>query len=292
MKFSFYRFFARCLDWGLLYIFVVFISLILLSELSDDFYLYLACAIPFMWIPLEALFITYFSTTPGQHLFGIVHKEASGEKLSFSRVFKRTIFWRTQNGQVEFRAIHPVRLAAALLITLICGSALFLGRQMTDIAIHYEKQAVGNWVHYASEDGRFTVNFPKPPKLESHTFPVPHSSTPLELSEYKTKGDSVFSVSYVELPKKWRLFGAGTLLKAAMEVVRSQMPNATLVEKHRVTHKNYPALDFHMKEGKHEVEGRLILVGSTLYKLTVTYLSSQSSQMQHEAFLGSFESKE
>jgi hypothetical protein len=148
---------------------------------------------------------------------------------------------------------------------------------------------VGKWIQYASDEGRFTVKFPKEPQEETHSFPVPHSEEALELSEYKAKGDVVFSVSYVELPTKWRIFGAGTLLKAAMQVVHSHMPGAKLIEKHRVKHKSYPALDFHMKEGDKEIEGRLILVGSTLYKLTITSPSEELSKAQNEAFLNSFE---
>jgi hypothetical protein len=56
-------------------------------------------------------------------------------------------------------------------------------------------------------------------------------------------------------------------------------------------HRTFRALDFHLTQGEEEVQGRLILVGATLYRLTVVYPPSLAHQLQKTEFLDSFEVK-
>lgn len=291
MNFSWNRWLARLMDYGVFYLIGLLLSLMLPFDFSDKFYFTFALQVPIVWSPIEALLITLLGTTPGKALFGVLVRDVSGNKLSFPLSLKRACFFGSRPGVIQYKKIRKWRYFIALIVAISCTSSLFLGKDLSDVAIQFEKQMVGEWIQYASDDGRFTVNFPKEPKQESHSFEIPNSKQPLELSEFKVKTDAVFSVSYVELPKKWRIFSAGTLLKAAMEQIYGHSPQAKLIDSKRVKHKNYPALDFRMKNGEDEIDGRLILVGSTLYKLTVTYPPKASRETQHEIFLNSFELK-
>jgi hypothetical protein len=279
------------MDYGLFYILGVLLSLMLPFDFTDKFYFTFALEVPFLWIPVEALLLSTWGTTTGQAVFGVVVRDENENKLSFLQALKRAAFFGKRPGHIECKPITRWRYIVAIVVALTCGSSLFLGKDLSDAAVHFEKQMVGEWIQYASDEGNFTVQFPKKPKEETHSFEIPNSTQSLELSEVKAKSDAVFSVSYVELPKKWRIFSAGTLLKAAMEVVHGHMPGTDLVDTKRIKHKNYPALDFQMKEGESFIEGRLILVGSTLYKLTVTY-PPEALHEQHEAFLNSFDLKQ
>jgi len=280
------------MDYGLFYFVGVVLSLMLPFDFQDKFYFTFALQVPLLWAFIEAFLLSSWGTTPGKSLFGVVVRDENGNKLSFFQSLKRAFFFGKRPGVVQYtKKIHGWRYLVALVIAVSCASSLFLGKDLSDVAVQFEKRMVGDWIQYASDDGRFTVNFPKQPKVESHSFEVPDSEHSLEMSELKAKSDAIFSVSYVELPKKWRIFSAGTLLKAAMEVVRAHTPEAELLDTKRIKHKNYPAMDFQMKEGENEIEGRLILVGSTLYKLTVTYPPKAPREMQHETFLNSFELK-
>lgn len=280
------------MDYGLFYFVGVILSLMLPFDFQDKFYFTFALQVPVLWAFVEAILLSSWGTTPGKLLFGVVVRDESGNKLSFLQSLQRAFFFGKRPGSIQYKKkIHGWRYLIALVVTISCASSLFLGKGLTDVAVQFEKRMVGEWIQYASDDGRFTVNFPKQPKVEAHSYEVPDSQQSLEMSELKAKSDAVFSVSYVELPKKWRIFSAGTLLKAAMEVVRAHTPDAELLDTNRIKHKDYPAMDFRMKEGENEIEGRLILVGSTLYKLTVTYPPKASHEMQHETFLNSFELK-
>jgi hypothetical protein len=287
MFLSLRRFLARLLDYGLFYFFEVLLSLMLPFEFEEKFYLTLALAVPLFWAPLEALLIRKYGTTVGKKIFGI---KVPG--LSWAQSFKRAFFIGKRPGVVSSRNITFWRYLLALMIACSAGSVLFLGQDISDAAIHYEEQVVGtNWIQYVSDDGKFTVHFPKKPEVASKTYEIPNGE-PLNLSEYKAEKEAAFSVSYLDLPKKWSIFSSATLLKGAMKVVHDHMPGAQLLEKKSVKHKNYPAMDFRMKEGDNEIEGRLILVGSTIYKLMVVYYPDTPRDQQHEMFVNSFDLKE
>ena len=280
------RILARFLDYGLFYVCSTFLSLMLPFAFEEKLYLYFALAVPFCWAPLEILFLKKFGTTFGKKIFGISlpalsWKESIQWALGFSRLPK----------VIEI-PIPLGRYLIALAITCAAGAALFRGQDLLQVAVRYEEQVTGsNWVQYISDDGRFTVQFPKKPEVAAQTFDLPAGGE-LSLNECKVEKEATFSVSYLDLPKKWRLFSAPTLLKGAMNVVMEHTPGAQLIEKKLVKHKNYPAMNFRLKEGENEIEGRLILVGNTLYHLMVVYYPATPREQQHEMFVSSFELKE
>ncbi len=278
------RFLARLFDYGLFYFITVFISLILPMEIESQFFLLWALVVPFFWAPFEAIFLYALQTTPGKKIFGL-----SLPLLSWSESFKRAFFFK-RTKDLKVKSIGIKRYLLALMLASSAGSALFLGEDISNAAVHYEQTITGTgWVQYISDNGKFQVQFPKKPvEQEPKQFEVPNGA-PLEMSEFKAHKEAEFSVSYLDLPKKWKLFSSNTLLKGAMKVVHEHMPEAEIVDKKIVKHKNYPAMDFKMKEGDKEIEGRLILVGNTLYKLWVVYTPETPRELQHEIFLNSFE---
>lgn len=177
------------------------------------------------------------------------------------------------------------------MVACSAGSGLFYGKNISEAAVHYEQQVAGSgWVEYLSENGKFSVHFPKKPEIVEKQVEVPNGD-PINLSEFKAVKDAAFSVSYLDLPKKWRLFSSNTLLKGAMNVVHEHMQGTELTDKKIVKHKSYPAMDFKMKDGENHIEGRLILVGNTLYRLMVVYYPDTPRDLQHEIFVNSFDLK-
>jgi hypothetical protein len=98
-----------------------------------------------------------------------------------------------------------------------------------------------------------------------------------------------YSISYLELPRKWKIAGASRLLQGALDLIIEHIPGAKLLYKNMTKHKSFKALDFHFSQGEEDVQGRLILVGMTLYRLTVVYPPSLAHQLQKTEFLDSFE---
>lgn len=280
------RLFARITDYGIFYLIGVLLSVVLPFEFDESFYFLYALATPLLWVPIESLFIAKKGTTPGKRLFRI-----SIPGLSFQESLHRACFFPKRPGILNTESIGRWRYIVALAVALACGSSLFIGKNLSDVAVRYEEGVMSaGWIEYASDDGKFTVQFPKKPEVATQTVPVPNSDQTLNLNEVKAKqSDQTFSVSYIELPKRWRIFSPSTLLKGAMKVVLNHMPGVELLSKKTVKHKNYPAVEFSMKEGEKLIEGRLILVGSRVYKVVVVYSPGHTPDEQHQAFLNSFD---
>jgi hypothetical protein len=277
------RFLARLFDYGLFYSVTVFISLVLPIDIDSQLLTLWAMMVPFVWAPIEMALLKRFGTTAGKKLFGL-----SFPPLSWAESFRRVFLFKKPR-DLEVRPIGLIRYVIALMLTCFAAGTLFLGDDISEVAVRYEGQVTAKgWVQYISDDGKFQVQFPKKPKEASQVFEVPDGD-PINLSEFKVHKEAEFSVSYLDLPKKWKLFSANTLLKGAMGVIVEHVPGSTLIDKTLVKHKSYPAMDFRMKEGENIIEGRLILVGNTLYKLWVVYFPDTPKEAQHETFVSSFE---
>ena len=286
MFLSLRRSLARLLDYGLFYFCSVFATLMTPVEVNDNFYFYFALAVPFFWAPLEALFISRYGTTPGKKLFGILIPN-----LTWKESLKRAFFLGKRPGTRHLPKNHLLALSHCAHDRLFCRKRSFLWKRHLRSRVHYEEQVAGSgWVEYFSENGKFSVHFPEKPEVIQKKVEVPNGD-PIQLSEFKAVKDAAFSVSYLDLPKKWKLFSSNTLLKGAMNVVHEHMPGTELIDKKIVKHKNYPAMDFKMKDGENHIEGRLILVGNTLYRLMVVYFPDTPRDQQHETFVSSFDLK-
>lgn len=84
------RFLARLLDYSLFYCLLIlpfFFASLIENDLIHLGAIYL---IPLLWIPLEALFISYLGTTPGKFLFGIYIKNSDNQRIPFLKSLKRS----------------------------------------------------------------------------------------------------------------------------------------------------------------------------------------------------------
>lgn len=292
MNYFLSRLCARVFDYSIFYLVGVFLSLALPTEFSENFYYVYALATPLLWAPLEAIMMSLWGTTLGKMVFGVIVRTAKGEKLPMEESFRRAFFLGKRPGVLHAVKIRSWKFLLLALFSLGCGSSLFLGKDISEVAIGYEQSTLrGNWIDYTSELGNFTIQFPKSPQTETQVFPLADSDQPLELNEVKVESGETFSVSYLEMPQKWRFFSEATLLKGALNVVVEHTPGAKLIDKKRVTHKSHQALDFHFQEGSKVTFGRLVIVGKNLYKITVTYPQDTPNKEQYEAFLASFDLK-
>ncbi len=91
------RFFARFID-TILFVYPLYYIGFDLSDsihiLTNTLYIPIISIVIMntLWIPLEAMCITYFGATPGKWLFGIRVKDRSGSRLIFSSAIKRTLY--------------------------------------------------------------------------------------------------------------------------------------------------------------------------------------------------------
>ncbi len=138
------------------------------------------------------------------------------------------------------------------------------------------------WVKLKSTELPFSACFPNTPTLKEQTQPVPNSDKTLTFHEYSN--DS-YSLVYVDLPKSWINWGSTIVFKGTLQQVLEH-EKGTLVQKQKVQHDSFPALEYEIKRNGDTILGRFILVNNTVYKLEMT--SKEKSPEAAETFFNTF----
>ena len=290
-----YARFAKLTDYCLFYCFLAFTISCLPYFFGLYFYFGLILVIPLLWIPLEAFLISHYGATPGLALFRAkVHTETGGN-LTFMQAFKRAACFKKPEGMIFQKGMSFKRKVVAFIVAGFAIFAAIFGKPITyySMGLDPKIRSSDGWVQYYSMTRGFTVNFPDQPQEEAKQLEIPDSGKVLdyqEVSSQQTK-DVLYSVSYMELPGKWRWAGSNTLLKGALDLYVKYNPiTSEVLNREIFLYQNHRALDFHLKQGDNEVQGRFILVDNTLYKLTVVYPSSlQEDVKEGQPFLDSFD---
>lgn len=288
------RFCAQGVDYALFYLVCSIASFFIPIYIDDIFYAIFALFIPLLWAPIEAFLISRYKTTLGRLLLGIRVETHVAGKLPYLIALKRSCFFGVRPGIIRQKTLSMVRYAIAVFsLFFLTGISLF-EKEIAILTTGFEKyQTIEGWMDYTACDGKFRVLLPETPEAQSKVLPIPSHNKTInyeELTSHQTK-KVYYSVSYLQLPSKWRLAGANRLLQGALDLIIEHIPGAKLLYKNMTKHRNFRALDFHFSQEGEEVQGRLILVGMTLYRLTVVYPPALAHQLQKSEFLDSFEVK-
>lgn len=283
---------ARLVDYLLFFLICGVASLFLPFLLETYFYYLFALAVPLLWIPIEALCISQFKTTPGKALFGITIHDFLGAKLTYLKALRRSAFIPTRPGVIRQVSVSLKRRLSGLVIALACIGLSLFGNALTRWSVGLDQgMNADGWVQYYSEDAGFSVQFPTDPKEESKRLEIPSANKVLDYQELTSKQNKNihYSVSYMDFPKKWKWAGNGTLLKGALDAIVKHLPNTALKSRTFSTHQNQRSIDFILNQGDTEVKGRLIIVGTKLYKLTISYPASVAGAVEDSPFFSSFD---
>ncbi len=285
----------RLIDYSIFYLLITLSSLFLPVSLNEYFYGISALAVPVLWAPLEALSVSLWGTTLGNALFDRAVRNEEGKKLTFFQGLKRAFFLgRYKVGNVihqEFSWGHRLLILAIALFSIY---GVISEKGVKKMVYNIEQQARGDWVRYYSAEGKFTIDFPTDPLLEENQLEISSANRTLDYNEYKSvhkeNEDIYYSVSFIDLPKKWRFLSSNTLLKGALSVLLENETDSKVLGKTISSYKGTPALDYNLKNEEYgqETHARLVLDGLRLYKLTVTYPTSMAGELHPSEFLESF----
>jgi uncharacterized RDD family membrane protein YckC len=284
---------AQLTDYAIFYLVFALSTLLAPFYVEELYSLLFVVLLPLLWAPVEALLVSRFKTTPGKSLFGIRVESHVGGKIPFLIALKRALFFGIRPGVIRQKTVSTLRKGMAIMALLgLIGTATF-EKEISMLATGFEKgETIDGWVDYTSSGDEFHVLLPETPKETTNVLPVPDQDATLNYEEVKSHQTKkiYYSISYMKLPGKWKLAGASRLLQGALDLIVQHTPGSKVFFKNFTKHGNHRAIDFHMtQEGGEEVKGRLILVGMTLYRLTVVYPSELASKTQHQEFIDSFE---
>jgi len=284
---------VKAIDYGIFFLAGSAASLFLPCYLDYLFYLVFAICVPILWVPLEALLLSIWGTTIGNVLLGYEILGQGSKLLSYREALQWSMSLHANENFFVQRPVRFWRNIAGAVLALSCLFSGVFGAKIIDYTLIRIEQSlsIDGWIKYSSADAGFKVAFPADPKVEENkTLEVPNQDKTLNYSEVTSQTRKAqYSVSYMQIPRKWRLAGNSTLLKGALELIVKNSPETTLLEKNFAKLNNLRVLDFHMKQGDDLVRGRLIIVGGMLFKLMVSYPPSISADLKHEIFLNSFE---
>lgn len=244
----------------------------------------LMATLPIWFLGVEAICLRLWGRTPGRALMGI----ASVAKGSWKEAFREAVLLRMAR---DYRKLSWWR---GLMGVVVAAGGLFVGMSGDGVA----RLSVGldrplsdeGWTQYVHQEGGFKVHFPDSPEETAKQLEIPQADQVLEYQEITAQQKRVqYSVTYMELPRKWKLAGSNMILKGVLDLLVQYTPNAALVHKEMINHQAHRAIDFHMQQDGQEVHGRLILVGTTLYKLTVSYPAHLAEELKDDPFLESFD---
>lgn len=201
-----------------------------------------------------------------------------------------------KNNNQKFKGfIRKIILTVLLAAGVTGGTFAYLLRDVKqEVQEKFTKgESLSLWTPYSSTDSRFKVQFPEEPSEQAKTLDIPAANQSIDFQQISAEAkekEIVYTLSYIEFPRKWRLLGNNTLLNKALDLlVEYEMKGQQLLNKEITKHQSLPAIDYVMKQGEKEVQGRLIVVGTTLFRLTVTYPPALKDKIQHERFVESFQ---
>jgi hypothetical protein len=150
-------------------------------------------------------------------------------------------------------------------------------------------QPASDWQSYSSSDQRVGMQFPVEPKeidqqmvLQGKNFSYQELRADLN--------ESTYAVSYVDFPKHWKWIGTNKLLTKGFDAfIQNEQNVEALLKQEITTHNGLPALEYHIKQAGKEIEGKFVISGNTLYRMTVTYPLAVAETVQPDTFFGSFQ---
>lgn len=169
---------------------------------------------------------------------------------------------------------------------------LFLFRHSSgDLAATPQKKSV-TWHLYTADQGKFQVEFPGFPQVNSEQVPDEKGDANLTYHIYSFghAGDAEYMVSVIEYPPGVSVGDTDVVFQQMMDKMVAADPRQRLYKMEFGSFQGYRALDFSIHGEGRGVEVRLIRVGQTLYLLSSSYPTQSetihSEDFQH--FLNSF----
>lgn len=143
------------------------------------------------------------------------------------------------------------------------------------------------WEQYAPSHAPFTAQFPAEPRETKEPMRVAGN----QIIYYQVTADkdgASYTVSYLKFPKVWKWIGTNKLLKKTFAMMVENDKNIEQVlSSELANHNGHSALNYQMiQEGK-RMNGKLIVSGNTLYRITVESPLDKVDLEKVETFINS-----
>ena len=142
---------------------------------------------------------------------------------------------------------------------------------------------------YTSEDGRFKVNFPGTPKVESQDIPTEVGNIEMKSFTYEKSATEVYMIAYSDYPSELvKQSDPDAILTGAKEGALTNM-GATMDSEEKITMDGNPGYQFKAVKDSYYMVYKIFLKENRLYQILMMRDGSFPSQEAVDSYIGSFE---
>lgn len=194
--------------------------------------------------------------------------------------------------------MNQIKLWKKCVLILTCGALVAGGafgflydnkkvQQQEEVVV--EPEPTLEWHSYQSNDQRFAVHFPTEPTESDQQMVIQGKNISYqELSA--GLNESTYAVSYIDFPGHWKWIGSSKLLTKGFDAfIQNEQDVEALLKQEITTFNGLPALEYRIRQAGKEVEGKFVIAGNTLYRITVSYPLAALENVQPDTFFGSFQ---
>ena len=151
--------------------------------------------------------------------------------------------------------------------------------------------SLATWREFTSTVGGFRVDFPAYPQHANEIVPVPNTDMYLEYNIYVAEPDkdSSFMLSLITYPKEMTVNRPENILQTVMNEMLLANPTNQLRQVSLGDYQGHPQLEFQIQNQDIHMWNRAIMVGHTLYLITVTATHKGDTEKSYARFNRSFE---
>lgn len=184
---------------------------------------------------------------------------------------------------------------AIAVIGLAILIALFLfvkeGEKSTDRSTSVDSENFSRWQEFRPRSGLFKVMLPHPPQYAKDLVPIPGSDQSRRYDMYASEkiDGTLFLVSVITYPDEAETSQVSDILKETVNELLHAKPDNKLSKLEEGMFKTQKSLDFSFLNGDLQVEGKVFIVGKTVYVLSYATRKNEFDSTEFKHFIDSFE---
>ena len=142
---------------------------------------------------------------------------------------------------------------------------------------------------YRSEDGRYSVRFPKDPSISNKELATPSGVLKVQTAKVESARDLMFSVTHVTYPPSFGEVDPTKILDGVRDGLKGQDGELKSDKASTTGDDNLPTRDIRIDAGKNGIRARLILVDRRLVQVMVVGAKDSLDGKPAEEFFKSLE---
>lgn len=147
------------------------------------------------------------------------------------------------------------------------------------------------WEKFKPRSGLFSVDLPHPPQYAQDKVAIPGTDLQRHYDMYASEeiDGTLFLISVITYPNEAEASEPLDLMKQTIDELMKAKPDNKLKKMNLTQFKSLQSFDFNFVNGEFFVEGKIFMVGKTIYVLSYVTRQGQFDATEYQRFIESFE---